>query len=294
MGDRNQIPKRAIGFRLLHELEGLLHGITADGVINDQEVQRIRRWLLENEPYTWLHPFSELSGHLETVLADGVITADETDDLLFVIGKLTTANPYFDSLRAGLQVLTGLLSGVAADAALGEDEARAMSSWADDWSHLQGLWPFDECYSIVTTMLARGQVAEYRDHLFDLARQFPVAGEMDAETGELPPVLVKGVCAVDPNIVFPQKQFVFTGDSTRAARPQLEGLVQERGGTPWPRVTKALDYLVVCDYGSKHWAFSCYGRKIEQVYKMRQQGHHAVIVHENDFWDALAGATAVV
>ena len=46
---------------------------------------------------------------------------------------------------------------------------------------------------------------------------------------------------------------------------------------------------MVCDGGNEFWAFSCYGRKVEQAYEQRRKGHHIVIVHERDFWDALVG-----
>jgi hypothetical protein len=30
------------------------------------------------------------------------------------------------------------------------------------------------------------------------------------------------------------------------------------------------------------WAFACFGRKIEEAYSMRRDGHHVLIVHEVD------------
>lgn len=293
MPDPHRASPRSIGFRLLNELDGILQGIRADGEINEQEVQRVRRWVEENESYAWIHPFSELQTHLDRVLADGAITMDECDDLLFVTRKLTTSNPYFDAIRHGLQVLMGLLAGVSADGLLRSSEVRALSDWSEEWTHLQGLWPFDECCSIVASMLATGKVDERKDHLFDLSRQFPVAGEIDNETGELPPLLVKGICAVDPTITFTDSRFVFTGESLKAKRRFLEALVVERGGIPWPRVTAEMDYLIVCSDGSPFWAFSCYGRKVEETYHLRKKGHRAVIVHENDFWDAIASTATV-
>lgn len=291
MPERN-IPTGGIGFRLAHELEGLLHGVRADGVIDGTETSRLRNWLDHNDCYASVQPFSELREHLSRVLADGVITVDECDDLLFVLEKLTTVNPYFDALRAGLQVLMGMLTGVSADGDIGPSEARALSDWIEDWSHLRGLWPFEELNAIVTTMLSRGNVAQYRDHLFDLARQFPVGGDSSLPADA--PLLVRGVCSVDPSIAFDGKTFVFTGESAKCDRTQLMQLVQERGGRPWKRVTSDVDYLVVCDAGSQFWAFSCYGRKVEQAYLMRRKGHRVLIVHEVDFWDAVAGTGAAV
>jgi hypothetical protein len=47
------------------------------------------------------------------------------------------------------------------------------------------------------------------------------------------------------------------------------GCVSALGGTPSETVTKHTNYLVVCDCGSPHWAFSCYGLKVEKAHLMR-------------------------
>jgi hypothetical protein len=294
MPDPHRISPRSIGFRLLNELEGLLTGIHADGVINEQETLRVRRWLKENEPYAWIHPFSELQTHLEKVLADGVITSEECEDLLFVARKATSFNPYFDAMRHGLQVLMGMLAGVSADGILRDLEVRTLSDWSEEWRHLEGLWPFDECCAIVTGILVRRAVGDGAEALFDLSRQFPVAGELETQRGEMPPLLVKGLCAVNPSTTFTDSRFVFTGESTRAKRAFMEALVVERGGKPWPRVSAEMNYLIVCDEGSPFWAFSCYGRKVEQTYRLRKKGHRAVVAHANDFWDAIASSSTAV
>jgi hypothetical protein len=41
--------------------------------------------------------------------------------------------------------------------------------------------------------------------------------------------------------------------------------------------------------GSPHWAFSCYGLKVEKAHLVRRKGHRITLAHESDFWDALAG-----
>lgn len=47
-------------------------------------------------------------------------------------------------------------------------------------------------------------------------------------------------------------------------------------------------YLVYGDGTNPVWAYSCYGRKVEQALKMRKAGHGIKVVHEVDFWDATA------
>ena len=280
------LPDGPIGFRLAHELEGLLLGIKADGVIDSTEAERLRGWLLANVRYAHIHPFSELAQHVVRALEDGQVSVEECEDLLFVLSKYTTVNPHFDELRGGLQVLMGVFAGAAADRKISELEAHQLRDWLEAWHHLKGLWPYEECESLITSMLAGVNVPHCAESLIGLAAQFPIGGQA-AGDGTTAPLLVGGVCAVDPDIVFQAMAFVFTGESARAPRRVLANHVERRGGSVSDRVTPEIDYLVVCDGGSPFWAFSCYGRKVERAYDLRREGHHVLIVHETDFWDAV-------
>lgn len=51
--------------------------------------------------------------------------------------------------------------------------------------------------------------------------------------------------------------------------------------------SKKVNYLVVGGEGNPCWAYACYGRKVEKAVELRRQGHPIVIVHENDFHDAV-------
>lgn len=281
-------PRGPIGFRLAHELEGLLEGIRADGVITSEETALLSRWLDANHEFADVRPFSELAAHLTAVLADGVIMDDEVDDLLFVVQQLTTVNPYFDSFRTGLQILMSLLAGITADGVLDPWETKALADWLSNWSHLKTLWPYDECDAIVTALLSRGHTADELAYLQALAAQFPIAGVQQADGHIAAPPLIRGVCAVAPDVTFAERRFVFTGDSARGPREALVALVVDRGGHWHKGIRQDSDYLIVCDGGSPHWAFACYGRKVEKAYQLRREGHPIVLVHEADFWDAVA------
>jgi hypothetical protein len=280
------IPHAPIGFRLAHELEGLLTGIRADNTVLPLETQRVRAWLVAAAPYRDIRPFQQLSALLEAALVDGVLTLDECDDLLFVTQKLTTVNPHFGTVRTGLQMLMAILAGITSDRKVDDAEAQALAEWLVSWSHLRGLWPYDECESIIASLLADENRADEIAYLFALAEQFPIGGAADA--GERPPTVIKGVCAVDPHIAFARSEFVVTGESGRCHRDKIEQIILDREGIPHPRVTQRTDYLIVCDGGNPHWAFACYGRKVEHAYNLRREGHHILIVHEADFWDAIA------
>lgn len=284
VGGASKAPRGAIGMRLCNELDGLIRGVHADGIIVQEEAARIAAWLQRNDEFADVHPFTEIVSRLRRALSDGVLSPEEVEDLSFVVAKYTTVNPYFDQIRAGIQVLMGILSGYAADARIPEKEVRHLRQWIDDWQHLRTLWPYDECETIVTWMIANGRISEDAHLLLDLAKCVPVDG---APATDYPALTLSGICSLDPLIVFKDQQFVFTGESRRCDRAEMEARVYERMGHAHPRVTMDTDYLVVCDEGNPHWAFSCYGRKVEKAFQMRREGHRVIIVHESDFWDAL-------
>ncbi len=278
---------KSTAFRLVNELEGLVRGIAADHVIVPEETDRLVRWLAEAEPYRSVQPFRNLAEHIDRVLDDGVLTLDECEDLLFVTSNLTTVNPHFDQMRGGLQQLMGFLTGVAADGRIHAHEAQRLSSWAEEWSHLKGLWPYDECETMVVDLLNTKVWTDQPRRLMALAAQLPIAGGIDTTTGEVAPLLIGGVCAVAPDVVFDGRTFVFTGESEKCERSQLHAVVTERRGLPVRNVSRKTDYLIVCPEGSPYWAFACYGRKVERAIELRREGHRLQIVHERDFWDAL-------
>lgn len=279
------IPRGPIGFRLANELDGILQGISGDGLITEVEVDRLRRWLAANREFSDVQPFGHLAEHVDAALRDGRLDPDELEDLQFVVSKLTTVNPHFDAMRSGIQVLTGMLTGLSADAAISDAEVRALADWIESWSHLRGLWPYDECESLATAILSTRMAEPGSSMILRLAGSFPVAGV--TEHGELLPPLISGICAVDPTIDLRDRCFVVTGDSARCERADFERQIVTRGGSVHKVVSEKTHYLVVCDGGSPHWAFACYGRKVERACELRRAGHPIVIVHESDFWDSL-------
>ena len=88
-------------------------------------------------------------------------------------------------------------------------------------------------------------------------------------------------------IDFADRVFCFTGKSLNATRQKISEIVTNNGGTYNDRVTKNTDYLIVGNAGNPCWAYSCYGRKIEQAVDLRKAGGKIKIVNEIDFWDVL-------
>jgi len=286
----NSLTKRQRLDRDLHSLEGILKGIAIDKAINTAELDSLRSWCALHSEVATSSPFDEIIPRVEESIADGVLDGEERKDLLWMINKCSTPNAFYNAVTSDLQRLHGVMAGIGADGKVNDAEVHALSRWLDDAESLRSNWPYDEIDSFVTSILADGVVDEQeRKLLLGFCAEFAgnhadllLAGDVTSE------FVRQGVCAMNPAIVFAEKKFCITGASHIAKRRQIEHVITGLGGRPHPRVVRDLDFLIVCGGGNKHWAFSCYGRKVEEAMKFRKLDKaRIVITHENDLWDAV-------
>lgn len=279
--------------RDINELEGVIRGIALDGRINDAELVALRRWYSEMRSRMTKNHWDALDC-IERAIGDGLLDDEERGELLWVCDRLRASTERFDETTQSMQVLHGIMAGLAADGVINETELSELRAWLEAAEHLKGRWPYDEIDSLVTAAMADGRI-DSDEHRFLLAfsSQF-LDRENDLLTEGLSEDLLKhGICAVQPVVVFEGRKFVVTGDSARASRKEIHGHIESRGGLAHPRVTKEVDFVIVAAAGNPAWAFSCYGRKIEAAVHLRRQGGRVALVHESDFWDALADAPLV-
>ena len=68
---------------------------------------------------------------------------------------------------------------------------------------------------------------------------------------------------------------------------KLNLIITELNGNFSSGVSGKTDYLIIGNNGNPCWAYSCYGRKVEQAITQRKKGKKVIIMHESDFWDAV-------
>lgn len=276
--------------KTLHTLEGILKGVAADGVLHPKEIRALDRWLDDNREHEHRHPFSEISGALRTALADDTMTAEEVDDILWLCARFTTQNDYFDTITSDMQRLHGIMAGCILDGEISVDELCRLQDWMDEREHLRSYYPYDELQALILSVLRDKRIDEKEQktlkHFFSEFLSY-INHRTVTPLAQCADVRLVGVCAVNPDVTFSGKGFCFTGASKRASRAELSEVVNSHGGRVCLRVSGDVDYLIVGGNGNACWAFSCYGRKVEQAMKLRREGVRLLIVHECDFWDAV-------
>lgn len=72
----------------LQVLCGYAHGILADKELSDKEILALSDWMKANDFLAGHYPFDEINAQLSSVLADGVITEDEREELILLLSNL--------------------------------------------------------------------------------------------------------------------------------------------------------------------------------------------------------------
>lgn len=76
----------------LQQLEGFMHGILADNIIDDIEINRIKYWINCHDFLTGYYPYDEVSSLLTSILSDKVITDDERNILKVYFSEFVNSN----------------------------------------------------------------------------------------------------------------------------------------------------------------------------------------------------------
>ena len=275
--------------KAVNSLLGVIEGIAADSIITKEEAEFLSSWINENHDLALKHPFNELEPVVLRALNDGTLSATEKADLQWLCNALRSQE-YYDVVAADMQRLHGILTGIAADGRVTEAEVRELSAWIAKHQHLKSCWPYDEIDTLVTSVLSDGHIDECEHRaLVSFFAEFTGPVLQSAQGKIQPPesMKIEALCAVCPEIVFGGSTFCFTGESSKYSRSEFHKIVQDLGGKSRESVSKRLNYLVVGANGNPCWAYACYGRKVEEAMNLRREGQRIVIVHENDFQDAV-------
>ena len=293
-----QFTKPAELHKAVNTLRGLVAGINSDAKVGQKELDELINWCELQAPIRDRHPFSELLPVVEAACSDGVVTADEAKDILWLCNNFADNSSYYNMVTSSIQFLSGLIHGIMADGELGDSEISTLRSWIDANDFLAGTYPFDEINSLLSVILEdkkitddeRNQLMAFFSNVIDFSSSANLSEKEFAQLREK--YSVGGICAVCPEIKFKGRTFCFTGESYRAKRLVMAETVRGFGGMVQSAVNRKTNYLIVGTAGNPCWAYACYGRKIEEAMQLRKEGVNVVIVNETDFWDAVDDANA--
>ncbi len=268
-------------------LLGILEGIQADEVINQHEVRSIKDWLNEVKFYGDRPPYNEIKQLISSALSDNILTYEEIEDIKWLCSKFITENGYFNELTGKIQQLQGILSGIISDQIVNEKEVNYLRAWLDKNSPIKNTYPFDEIYGLIETTCANRNISIQESNL--LVKYF---NAFSGRTSQVEKVNLLNELTSDiyenSSIQIHEKTFCLTGESTKYFRKEIFQKIELFGGFASKGVSKKLDYLVICSERNACWAFTNYGRKIEQVINLKKNGANIGIIHEDDLMEVIS------
>ena len=291
--DYRQFTKPAELHKAVNTLRGIIAGISTDAKIGSSEIQELAHWCEVHSHLRNRHPFSEILPVVEAACSDGVISEEESKDILWVCGSFADSGTYYNTVTSTIQFLSGMIHGIMADGEISDSEITALQSWIHTNDFLAGTYPFDEINSLLCSIMAdkkvdedeRNELLAFFSNIIEFKNSFNLVERDYVDLREK--YSVGGICAVCPEVTIEGKNFCFTGESYRATRKELSDLIVQLGGFFKNNVSSKTDYLIVGNAGNPCWAYACYGRKIEEAVNIRKNGGKIVIVNETDFWDTV-------
>lgn len=186
--------------------------------------------------------------------------------------------------RRSADALVGIAAGLIADGVVNTTEAVFLKHWLEtNVAHLNDP-VINLLYSRLSCMLQDNVLDEDESlELLNLLHGF--AGLPIASAGQ-PNVIAPNDLPFnkpEPQLVWADRVFVFTGVMAYGPRKDCQALVEERGGMIGGGVSKKVHYLVVGSVGNEQWRHSTYGTKIMKAVELREAGAPIAIVGEG-YW----------
>lgn len=198
-------------------------------------------------------------------------------------------NTRFNAARRedrAIHEMLGLVKGVILDGEVSVGESQYLAHWINANPEAVASWPGRALADRLTRIFADHRVHddEREDLLYFLQK---LIGDDNAEHGDINPATRLPLDEPAPRLTFPSTEFVFTGRFIWGTRKACESAVAERGGTAGSGVTRRTRVLVLGDLGSRDWAHTSFGRKIQKAVQYRDAGVPLVIVDEPHWCESL-------
>lgn len=272
-------------------LHGILDGVSADQRLNDHELAFLDLWLKGDVSHIDDGDILDLRCLVSDVLKDGVVTADEKQDLEQLIQDiLDYSEQDLSDISDFTNRLIGFLQGITADGVLNRQEILALKDFIDAAPELKERWPGDVISRRLSAILEDDVITEEEASVLHKLIS-KIAGQRFRETGIAQGMATQYFCDDPDDFNFEGAVVCFTGELLSGPRRQHERIAGELGAEVKRGVTKKTNCLIVGEVAGRDWKYSSHGRKIEAAAANNSKGTNTLIITEN-CWLRLSGQQA--
>lgn len=178
-----------------------------------------------------------------------------------------------------IEHLMGLVTGLIADGHLNDIEIQMLSTWISGHPEVTSEFPGTVIARTLAEVMADGVISETeRSHLLATltglaSTDFSVTGSAAPEVASLP---------IDDSVTFDIRDVTacFTGEFIFGTRAACQRLMEKFGAECVDNISKKVNVLVIGTKVSPDWIHTSFGRKIQKVMELREEGHHIHIISE--------------
>lgn len=250
----------------INDLYGIVRGINYDGIINNYEIELLKRWIETNLKHKQYTLFNKIINQLQVILEDNYISEYEKIELTGMIQNINSSKIYNEA-TLGMQVLQGIMRGISCDEKIVLQEIEKLKTWLEKNNYLSGIYPYDKVLLTVNNVLEDGTLTVEESQV--LATVF---NEI------LNPVSLNDV----DDIILKDKTFCLTGEFKNGSKLEIKEKIESMGAVEKSGVSSKLDYLFVGGIGSEAWKYGNIGGKIAKAQELQENGCKIKIISEED------------
>lgn len=250
----------------ISEFYGIVRGFSIDNKITAEEAAYIARWRDEHQQYATQKEIAAIINEIDKILADGVVTVEESFSLQEVIKRyidIAASSP----VTLATQILNGIMEGIVIDGEISTEESENLRRWLYDNIYLSGHYPFDKVIAILEEVLSDSVVtAEESAYITETIE------------GILNPVesLKAQVNSADG------KHVCLSGNFAYGSKADVEAYIVQHGGMIDSSVKKSTDILLIGACECQAYSNGTYGTKVKKAIEYNQKGCNIHIVKEKD------------
>lgn len=268
--------------KAVYSLGGILQGLVSDQQLNEAEFLFLDTWLRSQKHLRDDPDCIDLLDLVTDILKDGKIDADEMEDLTTLISDIIEYKVVNNEKDSDLvNECLGIISGIAADDILKEEEVNYLINWLSDNKHLLDTYPISAIVEALQPYTERELTNKEAAELLALFKQ--ITGTQFMETGSTDVHPLHFVAVEPEDFNHDGLRICFTGTFDKGTRKEVEAIAQALGATTKKDVSKSIDCVIIGTHVSPDWISTSYGRKIQKAIELRDSGHPLVIMTEK-YW----------
>lgn len=257
--------------KAISEFYGIVRGFSIDNVINEDELEYIKTWRKNHEPYITHKEIRDILSVIDEILSDGSITLDEAMDLQ------NTMQTYLDTVSTSeitlaTQILDGILKGIVVDEEITEAECKSLRQWLYDHIYLSNHFPFDKTIALIDKAL--------EDNCITKEESLYITSVIDALLNPVESLKEHVNCVYG-------KHICLSGDFEFGTKSKVEEYITERGGIIDSTVKKTTNILIVGDKGCQAYSNGTYGTKVKKAMEYNEKGTNIQIIKESNFFSEI-------